>query len=225
MVYTGFKAVFFDLDQTLVDTLKRFFKVFNNLISDLGGEPINWSLFLKHYAADTLDLFIPSSVNRDFFWKTFLMAYNSVSDSSDRLFPDAPMVLSCLRSVGFRIVVLTGRAVDEALIWDELKRFNIAHYVDAVFTCKGSLGDVLFSKVEIIHKACSQLDISPSEVILVGDYWADVESGKKAGVGLVVGVLTGLLSKDVLKSYGADVVLESVSHLPSLLGLSSNCAN
>jgi phosphoglycolate phosphatase len=58
-----------------------------------------------------------------------------------------------------------------------------------------------------------------SELVVAGDTASDVESGLRAGAGLVAGVLTGSGSWPELEKAGASHILESVTGLVSLLGL------
>jgi phosphoglycolate phosphatase len=58
-----------------------------------------------------------------------------------------------------------------------------------------------------------------SELAVVGDTPSDIESGLRAGAGLVAGVTTGASSADELLAAGAPHVLESVSELLRLLHL------
>jgi len=57
-----------------------------------------------------------------------------------------------------------------------------------------------------------------SRVVVVGDTESDAGSGRSAGAGLVVGVLTGGRPEEALLAAGADRVLASVADLPALLG-------
>lgn len=57
-----------------------------------------------------------------------------------------------------------------------------------------------------------------AELAVVGDTASDIESGLRAGAGLVAGVLTGSGSRDELERAGAPHVLESVAGLIGLLG-------
>jgi phosphoglycolate phosphatase len=58
-----------------------------------------------------------------------------------------------------------------------------------------------------------------SELAVVGDTPSDIESGLRAGAGLVAGVTTGASGRDDLTAAGAPYVLESVGELLRLLGL------
>jgi phosphoglycolate phosphatase len=57
-----------------------------------------------------------------------------------------------------------------------------------------------------------------TELAAVGDTVSDIESGRRAGAGLVAGVLTGGASREELTAAGATHVLESVADLPALVG-------
>jgi phosphonatase-like hydrolase len=58
-----------------------------------------------------------------------------------------------------------------------------------------------------------------SELVVVGDTPSDVESGFRAGAGLVAGVTTGASTREALTAAGASHVLESVSELVQLVGI------
>jgi phosphoglycolate phosphatase len=60
---------------------------------------------------------------------------------------------------------------------------------------------------------------SVSELAVAGDTASDVESGLRAGAGLVAGVLTGSASREELEQAGAPHVLDSITGLLPLLGI------
>jgi phosphonatase-like hydrolase len=57
------------------------------------------------------------------------------------------------------------------------------------------------------------------ELAVAGDTAADVESGLRAGAGLVAGVTTGSASRETLEAAGAPYVLDSVTGLLALAGV------
>jgi phosphoglycolate phosphatase len=59
-----------------------------------------------------------------------------------------------------------------------------------------------------------------SELAVAGDTGSDVESGLRAGAGLVAGVLTGASSRDELERAKAPVILDTIADLLPLLGVS-----
>jgi len=60
---------------------------------------------------------------------------------------------------------------------------------------------------------------SVAELAVVGDTTSDVESGLRAGAGLVAGVTTGASSREALAAAGAPHVLDSIGGLLPLIGV------
>jgi phosphoglycolate phosphatase len=58
-----------------------------------------------------------------------------------------------------------------------------------------------------------------SELAVVGDTASDIESGLRAGAGLVAGVLTGSAGREELEQAGAPHILDAVTGLLPLLGI------
>ena len=63
---------------------------------------------------------------------------------------------------------------------------------------------------------CAATGLQPSEIAVVGDNMHDLEMGRGAGAGLLVGVLTGTSGRDDLAPL-ADHVIESIEMLSALL--------
>ena len=63
---------------------------------------------------------------------------------------------------------------------------------------------------DMIEKAVQSLNVSKNKTVMVGDSITDMEMGKRANIGLVVGVLEGgIASREDLIKIG-DVVIDSV---------------
>ena len=58
-----------------------------------------------------------------------------------------------------------------------------------------------------------------AELATVGDTPSDIESGLRAGAGIVAGLLTGSTSREEFARAGAPHVLDTVAGFPALLGL------
>jgi len=68
----------------------------------------------------------------------------------------------------------------------------------------------------MVHAFCREAGLQPNEVCMVGDNTHDLEMGRNAGVGMVVGVLTGTSGAADLTP-AADHVLASIGDLEALL--------
>lgn len=69
----------------------------------------------------------------------------------------------------------------------------------------------------MVRGFCKALDLDPAAVAVVGDSRHDMEMGRNAGAGLLVGVLTGSGGHDDLAPH-AHHVLDSIAGLEALLG-------
>ncbi|RLE81991.1 MAG: HAD family hydrolase [Thermoprotei archaeon] len=210
------KALIFDLDQTLVDSIERFFVVFNSTLKFFGGEPLGWSEFMRSYREDTLDQYIPSGIEKHVFWDHFLRHYDSYNVES-RVIEGARETLSLLKARGFYVIVVTGRKSSRGVVEAELRKLGLLPYVDAVYTAENvdeiSKG---FSKRSLMERILRDYRLKAVECVFIGDYKPDMTIGADLGI-LTIGVLTGHETEEALKRAGADYVIKSVKELPGLL--------
>jgi phosphonatase-like hydrolase len=59
--------------------------------------------------------------------------------------------------------------------------------------------------------------INATDVVKVGDTEVDVQEGRNAGCGLVVGVTTGAYTKEQLQNFQPDHIIDSLRELPALM--------
>lgn len=223
------KAAIFDLDCTLVDTLKRFYDVFNEMLEEDGSKPLSWNEFLKGYIADTLDDIVaePSNEGRERklheFWLEFLRRYRA-GDPGSKLIPGVREVFQKLHDAGVPIAVITSCIAPAAKIKEELASFGLDGFVSAIATGDDAIRDLdekhHFSKVEILRLAAERLGVDPRECVVVGDYWNDVTGGKALGA-KTVAVLSGLMRRGLLEKFEPDAILESVRDLPKVVKFGS----
>ncbi len=203
----------FDLDQTLLDTLHRFHRIFNRTLHRLGAAEIGWDEFIREYARDALRVFIPGRCEE--FWDIFLRSYNDIICKKDHVIPGAMETLRDLKERDIPVVITTGRMVPHEVVEEELRKFSMEKYVDHVYTRQDFYEDGK-RKIEMLRRAMKDFDVKPKNAVFVGDYWPDMESGRVAGV-FTIGVLTGLQDESVLRRHGAQEVIPSVKELISLL--------
>jgi phosphoglycolate phosphatase len=132
--------------------------------------------------------------------------------------PGAVQTLTALRDAGTKICLATGfspatrDAVLDALGWHDLIDLALSPadagrgrpWPDLPLTALLRLGGG-----------------AVSELAVAGDTVSDVESGLRAGAGVVAGVLTGSASRNELEAAGATHVLDHIAGLLPLLDLSN----
>lgn len=104
----------------------------------------------------------------------------------------------------------------ESLARDVLARLAVAAHLD--FVCGYDSGFGTKPGPGMVAAFCEALSVEPSRVLVVGDTLHDMHMGRAAGAGLVVGVLTGAGTRELLAPHG-DHVVEDVFALESLLPL------
>ncbi|MBC2889991.1 HAD family hydrolase [Gordonibacter massiliensis] len=181
------KAVFFDLDGTLIDhsSAARFarkvtFAKFAEEIEVSQNEFAQlWqarnSLYYNRYANGDIEMdeyrrMVASAVadNNSALCREVYHAYYDAYRSSWVAFPDAKPCLHELHNSYYLGVLSNG---DEQHVWEKLERTGIASY----FTCAVSSRDMKCAKPRrgIFSIACKAAGFEPSECVYVGDNYHD----------------------------------------------------
>lgn len=128
--------------------------------------------------------------------------------------PGAADAIQGLKDAGLRVVLTTGFApvTRDALIDGLGWRGLIDLALSPVDAGRGRPAPDL-----VLAALIRTQTSSVAAVAVAGDTISDVESGRRAGAGLVAGVLTGAHDARALELAGADVVLEDVTHLRGTL--------
>jgi phosphoglycolate phosphatase-like HAD superfamily hydrolase len=219
------KALISDLDCTLVDTLRRFFDIFNEMLAARGKKRLSWAKFFDIYVADTLDDLIAESSDKERekklheFWMEFLRRYRD-GDPNGKLIPGVVETFQDLSKKGVPIAVITSCIVPAARLRKELAKFGLSKFVKTIVTAhdvvRGLEEGDHFSKTEMLRLAAEKLGTDPKDCVVVGDYWNDVRDGKAIGA-KTVAVLTGQMRRELLEKYGPDAIIESIHGLPKVV--------
>jgi phosphoglycolate phosphatase-like HAD superfamily hydrolase len=121
---------------------------------------------------------------------------------------DLPALFGRLRDADRRIAVATtdDRAPTEAT----LRGLGVRDHVSAL-AC-GDDGVGVKPDPAMVLAICAALHVAPAAVAIVGDTPVDLAMGRSAGAGRVIGVLTGVGSREELEPL-ADIVFGSIGEL------------
>ena len=147
--------------------------------------------------------------------ETFEEAYGLLVDEGAVLpIPGAIEAIKALRHAGVKVALTTGfaRATQEAIVsalgwWSEIELVL-------------SPADVGRGRPfpDLVLVAAHRLGVDDvGQVAVVGDTPLDLIAGKRAGAGLLIGVLTGAGDRPALRAAGATQVIGSLGELPRLL--------
>lgn len=216
----GVRAVIFDVDGTLADSLANYYAFACDLLEAAGAPPVSRDrvfalmgsgdpdLIQKLFPPDTPDLAgtlarIPRQLVAD--WMRRM---------AEETEPHARCVdlLHGLYGSGYRLGIATSS--NRALPF--LDRWGVRH----VFRTIVGREDVRRRKPdpESILLCLDGLGVAASEAVYVGDSPIDIEAGRAAGA-RTVGVLTGTSSREVLAATRPDHILASAAELAGMLEL------
>ncbi|MGP0063021.1 MAG: phosphonatase-like hydrolase [Isosphaeraceae bacterium] len=132
--------------------------------------------------------------------------------------PGATRVFQMLEGAGIRVALNTGfdRTITDVLL--ERLGWTKNAFIDASISSDEVARGRPFP--DMIHALMKRMGIEdPQRVAKVGDTPADLEEGRNARCGLVIGVTQGTHCREELERYPHTHLIETVADLPSLLGL------
>jgi phosphoglycolate phosphatase len=201
------RAVFFDLDGTLIDSFAGLAGCYRHALEGLGRRPpgddeLRWCVGppLRRNLARLLgdDALVERGVT------LFRERYDSIGWSESVVYDGVSPMVDAVRDSGFRVFVATGKP----LVYAEriLRHHGLHDRFEGAFG--PGLDKSLDDKIHLLAHALDVSKIHPGEAVLVGDRENDVTAAKGNGVPCV-GVTWGYGSREELADAGADVVCET----------------
>lgn len=209
------RAVIFDLDGTLVDSLESVAGAMARAISERGfaidtatlvplvGPPME--LLVEQVTGWTPE--VARAVNDDY----ARLYYGEYIEHSERM-PGADALLDRLAARGIPLAVLTNKVeaggvrMLEVLGWTE--RFTLLAGRDTVARAKPAPDGALH--------LLERLGVAPSAAAIVGDTEFDICCGRDAGLAYVIGII-GERSADELRAAGATHVAHTLDEVGTIL--------
>jgi phosphoglycolate phosphatase len=121
---------------------------------------------------------------------------------------DLAAVFASIRGPGRRIAVATSDDHEPTRL--TLEALGVAHLVDVIIGADE--GFARKPAPDVVVRAAAMVGVPVSRTAVVGDSLADLEMGRAAGAGRVIGVLSGVGAQADLGPF-ADAVLDSVADL------------
>ncbi len=175
------KAIIFDLDGTLGDTIPLCITAFKKAIEPLAGRSFSEKEITDTFGPSeegTIMALIPQQYEQGL--RDYLQYYEALHDSCPRPFEGITRLLSTLKESGIRLSLVTGKGPHSTRI--TLQRFGMLDVFETIET--GHIHGP--RKPEGINAVLDRFnDIDTSEIIYVGDAPGDILACRKVGIPVV----------------------------------------
>lgn len=210
------KAVVFDLDGTLIDSRKDIAAAANHMLETHGLERQSVEQICTHVGdgarvlvAGVTGLALDSEAV-DGMLDTLLGYYVEHATDQTTMMPGAAEALDALRAMPLGILTNKPRITTDAVV-DAL---DLRRHFDVIVAA----GDTPERKPspEPLRTVARGLNVSASELVMIGDGPQDIECAQRAGA-KSVGVKGGILPIDQLERAGPDRLIETLAELPRVI--------
>ena len=210
-----YKAILFDMDGTLLDTLADMVSAVNHILS-VHGWPQRTTeevrAFVGNGARRLMERAVPPDVTGGAFeavlaeYREWYQAHNCVDTAP---YPGIPALLDALAAAGVKTAVVSNKpdATTKAL-------------AEKFFPGMPALGqrDGVDPKPSpaLVAQALSDLDVRPENAVYVGDSEVDVSTARNAGLPLIA-VSWGFRGREKLEIAGAERIADTAPQLLKML--------
>ena len=212
------KAVIFDLDGTVLDTLPDLNACMNEALEKFGCPRISMEetrRYVGHGGLRFAELSLPEDrrAQAEHFYKdVYCPVHFACKNALTKVFEGEADCLAALRAAGIKFAIVTNKSQPAATA---LAQTLLAPYgFSVVFGNRD--GIPVKPDPASTFEVLKQLGVSPEEAVFVGDGDTDVQTAANAGM-RCVSVLWGYRSREQLVRAGASLFAESFSQLKEML--------
>lgn len=203
------KAILFDMDGVLIDSLKANYLHFNLLLKRFGKDTLSFHNYQENYWGSHFNEQIRKAFGKISKKKyAEMLNYYTKSPSTfvkkQKLYPNAKNILKNLKKK-YKLALVTGTL--NKLTKKVLRHFSIRKFFDVVID--GEMVKNPKPAPDPILLACKKLKVNPKEAICIGDNFQDVKAGKEAGC-LTIAVTT---TSSIEELKDADRIINSLNEL------------
>jgi len=217
------KAVIFDLDGTLIDSIQDIAICMNLVLKKLGYEQHpedDYQNFVGDGALTLVQNSMPIDCSKDIAnegLELFKEFYENGIHENSKVYTGIYNMLDALKDTDLKLTVLSNKPHKFTLEFIEYF-FKDYPFVEV----HGQKEDVPKKPhPKGAHNIAVALDLHPNEIIFVGDTPTDINTAKNASM-VSIGVSWGYRSVEELKSANADYIAKDPAHLAQLL-LENSC--
>lgn len=221
------KACIFDLDGTLLDTLKSIRFFLNKTLDEFGIPNISeeqtkvfvgdgaLKLVRRAMRAGGIDTESLEGKSESYtIYEKFSRDYNENPYYLTQPYEGIPEAVSALRSRGIKLAIISNKPKPTVVQLVE------RHFPGTFDIVEGAVANVpLKPDPTALFSICTSLGVAPDETAYFGDTSTDMKTAKNYGAGISVGVLWGFRGEEELRSNGADITVASPSEITEIEAL------
>lgn len=211
------KAILFDLDGTLLDTLADLRDSLNGALERYGLQPRTTDevrRFVGNGIAKLVERAIPAGTEDPLYPAVLAETkrlYALHCEDQTAPYPDIPFLLNVLSGAGYALGVVSNKPDAQ------VKRLCKEHFGDLIPVAIGSLeGQALKPEPDALLRAMEELGVTPEQTVYIGDSEVDVETAANTGIPCI-SVLWGFRDKPVIAEAGGSVFASEPSEIPRLV--------
>ena len=211
-----YKAILFDMDGTLLDTLADMVSAVNHILS-VHGWPQRTTeevrAFVGNGARRLMERAVPPDVTGGAFeavlaeYREWYQAHNCVDTAP---YPGIPALLDALAAAGVKTAVVSNKP-------DRTTRTLAARFFPELDGAMGQREGIASKPApDMVRAALARLHAAPEETLYVGDSEVDVATARNAGLDMI-GVAWGFRGRAALEAAGAPLVADTPEQLLDML--------
>ncbi len=212
-----YKAVVFDLDGTLTNTLTDLMNSTNHALSQMGW-PVRSRTEIRQMVGNgvrkLIERAVPEGVEAEqeaLCFDHFKAHYLIHCQDHTAIYPGVAELLRELHAEGVRMAIVSNKL--QAGVDELYQRF----FQDTVAVAVGERpGLARKPEPDMVHLALQALGVSPQEAVYVGDSDVDLQTASRSGLPCI-SVLWGFRDRPFLEAHGATCLVEKPSQIPPLL--------
>ena len=212
-----YKAIIFDLDGTLTDTLEDLYLSVNHALRthSLPERSLDEvRRFVGNGVRKLMERSVPEGTSTDLFEKCFeaFRAYYIIHCQDHTcLYPGIASLLTALHAKGYRMAVVSNKLQKGV---DELSETFFNGVIDVAIGEQPGIPRK--PEPDMVRHALDRLGVKKEEAIYVGDSDVDLQTASNAGLPCI-SVLWGFRSRDFLVAHGATVFAEQPQDVLALV--------
>lgn len=213
----GTRAVLFDLDGTVVDTIPHILASFRYATEAVFGAPLPDDELMQHVGvplATQMRYFTDDEATAEQLLAAYREFNHRTHDEMARLYPNTRTTLEALAAAGLPMGIVTSKS--RMMAERAITLFGLGEFFRAVVTAD----DTPVHKPDPLPvlEGTRLLGADPGRAIYVGDSPADIEAGNAAGLGTVAATW-GVASRKRLEAAAPTAIIDDIAELPALLGV------